>query len=60
MQIRKYRTEGVICMAEMILWIFFLAGWLAMLFAAGCLLEELSKKLRAVPKRHAAKQKKPS
>lgn len=45
-------------MAEMILWIFFLAGWLATVFAVGCLLEELSKRLRAVPRRQEPRRKK--
>lgn len=45
-------------MAEMFLWIFFLAGWLASVFTAGCLLEELSKRLRAVPRRQEHRRKK--
>lgn len=44
-------------MAEMILWIFFLAGWLAAVFTVGSLLEELSKRLRAVPRRQEERKK---
>lgn len=39
-------------MAEMILWIFLLAGWLAAVFAVGCLLDALSERIRAVPRRN--------
>lgn len=38
-------------MAETLLWIFLLAGWLALTFALGCLMEEIRKKLRPAQKR---------
>lgn len=56
--IKEKRRKGAVFMAEIILWIFFLAGWLATVFTAGCLLEELSKRLRAVPRRQEPRRKK--
>ncbi|MCM1335619.1 MAG: hypothetical protein NC084_11145 [Bacteroides sp.] len=42
-------------MAETFLWIFLLAGWLALIFALGCLTDALTKRLNSPKKRDDAK-----
>lgn len=43
-------------MTETLLWIFLLAGWLALTFALGCLMEAIRKMLRPARKRETAER----